>query len=134
MDHETCDPPKQLTATIPAHTRRSEPRVDGHLKLTFSGMSANLMVVESGVVTDLCLDGLGIHADGPVKAGMDLALFIECPDSEDHLCIPDAHVEWVNGSRLGVSIRRMKPDDVERLHHILALAHRQPVCLEDPAG
>jgi len=134
MEHEKCGSPKQLTATIPAHTRRRAPRVDGHLKITFSGMIAQLMVVESGVVTDLCQDGLGILADEPVTPGMDLALFIECPDSEDHLCIPDAHVEWVNGSRLGVSIRRMKPEDQERLHHILALAHRQPVCLEDSAG
>jgi hypothetical protein len=134
MEHENCDSPKQLTATISAQTRRREPRVDSQLKVTFSGMIAKLMVVENGVVTDLCQDGLGILADEPVTSGMDLALFIECPDSEDDLCIPDAHVEWVNGSRLGVSIRRMKPEDQERLQRILAQAHRQPICQEDPAG
>jgi hypothetical protein len=126
MEQQKGDLPNQLTATKSVRPRRRECRVNSHLNLTFSGMLAKLMFVERGVVTDMCQNGLGIHADGPVKAGMDLALFIECPDSEDYVCIPEARVTWANGDRFGVSIRMIKPDDQERLHKIFALARREP--------
>ena len=125
MEHQKGDLPNQLTATKSVRPRRRECRVKSHLNLTFSGMLAKLMFVESGVVTDMCQNGLGIHADGPVEAGTDLALFIKCPDSEDYVCIPEARVTWANGDRFGVSIRMMKPDDQERLRQIFALARHQ---------
>ncbi len=111
--------------TDSGNDRRRDLRRGGKISLTFSGMNGKEMVIDTGIVTDLCQDGLGILADRLVTSGMDLALLIECPDADDHLCIPDARVEWVNGSRLGVSTRRLKLQDQERLRHIFALASRQ---------
>lgn len=97
-----------------------------HLSLTFSGMDDKEMLIETGVVTDLCQDGIGIHAQRPLKPGMALALFIGCPDSEDHVCIPEAHVAWASGDRFGVSIRTMHPKDREKLHQMFVSAPCQP--------
>lgn len=95
------------------------------LSLTFSGMDAKEMLIETGVVTDLCQDGIGIHAKRPLKPGMELALLINCPDSDEHLCIPEARVAWASGDRFGVSIGAMKPEDRERLHQMFASARCQ---------
>lgn len=97
-----------------------------HLSLTFSGMDAKEMLIETGVVTDLCQDGLGIHAQRPLKPGIELALLIGCPDSNDHMCIPEARVAWASGDRFGVSIRMMKPEDRERLRQMFVSARCLP--------
>lgn len=125
MKHEGQTSLDTPVITDSPNDRRRNSRLGGHINLTFSGMDGKKMVIDTGVVTDLCQDGLGILADKPVTSGMDLALLIECPDSDDHLCIPDARVEWVNGSRLGLSTRCMKLEDQERLQHIFALTHRE---------
>lgn len=50
---------------------------------------------------------------------MELALFIELPDAEDHLCIPEARVSWVSGRRFGVALRTVKLEDQNRLRFFL---------------
>ena len=102
--------------------RRLDPRLSGQLHLTFSGMDANRMLMETGVVTNLSRDGIGVRSEQPLKSGMELAIFVHCPGSEDYVCIPEARVAWVNGDRFGVSIRMMTPDDQERLHQLFASA------------
>jgi len=97
-----------------------------HLNLTFSGMDGKEMLIETGVVTDLCQDGIGIHAQRPLKPDMALALFIGSPNSQDHVCIPDAHVAWVSGDHFGVSTRTMTPEDREKLRQMFVSARCQP--------
>jgi hypothetical protein len=106
--------------------RCQTPRYDGQLKFTFSGMDANGIVMDTGLVTDLCRDGIGACSEHSLTTGMDLALFIECPDSDDHLCVPEARVAWVSGNRFGLSIRTMKAEDLDRLHQVFFSPHQQP--------
>ena len=98
-----------------------------HLNLTFSGMDGNDMVIDTGTVTDLCQDGIGICTQRPLKPGMELALFVNSPDDEDHICIPEARVAWVSGDQFGVSLRTIKSDDHERLRLMFQSAGCQPL-------
>lgn len=118
--------PKQLIAMEPEGDKRRKPRLDGQLGLTLSGMDATDMFFETGTVTDLCPDGIGACTERSLKPGMELTLFIEHSDSEDHFCIPEAHVMWVRGNSFGLSIQIMKPEDQEKLHRIFLSAGRQP--------
>ncbi len=72
-----------------------------------------------GHVMDLSHEGIGIRGNRLLKAGMDLALFIELPDSEDHLCVPEARISWVQGQRFGVALRTLRLEDQNRLRFFL---------------
>ena len=53
-----------------------------------------------------------------VKPGMELALFLELPDSDSPLCIPQAIVSWVDGRRFGVELRDARGKDPEWLERL----------------
>ena len=118
--------PKQLTAMEPESDKRQKPRLDGQLGLTFSGMDAADMFFDTGMVTDLCQDGIGACSERSLKPGMELALFIEHSDSEDHFCIPEARVVWVSGNSFGLTIQIMKTEDRERLRRLFLSARQRP--------
>ena len=108
-----------LTKTESDANRRQSSRVTGAYGLTFSGVDGGRFMMGDGEVIDLSNEGIGILTDRPVRAGMDLALFIELPDSEDHLCIPEARVSWVKGHRFGVALRTLKREDQHRLRFFI---------------
>lgn len=116
---------EQLIAMETESNKRRKPRLDGQLGLTFSGMDATDMFFETGTVTDLCQDGIGACTERSLKPGMELALFIEHSDSEDHFCIPEARVVWVSGNSFGLSIQTMKTEDREKLHRLFLSAGRR---------
>lgn len=118
--------PEQLIPMVSEGDKRRKPRLDGQLGLTFSGMDATDMFLDSGVVTDLCHDGIGASTERSLKPGMELALFIEHSDSEDHFCVPEARVVWVRGNSFGISIQTMKTEDQERLHRIFQSTRQRP--------
>jgi hypothetical protein len=126
MNRTKGDGTELVLAAEPADNRRQTPRHDGRLNFTFSGMDAKGIVMDTGVVTDLCRDGIGASSEHSLKTGMDLTLFIECPDSEDDLCVPEARVAWVSGNRFGLAIRTMKTGDLDRLHQVFLSARQQP--------
>ena len=126
MKQMTYDPMEQLIAVEPDGDKRRKPRLDGQLGLTISGMDATDMFFETGTVTDLCQDGIGACTERSLKPGMELALFIEHSDSEDHFCIPEARVVWVSGNSFGLSIQTMKTEDREQLHRLFLSARQRP--------
>jgi hypothetical protein len=126
MKQMAYDSMEKLLAMEPEGDKRRKPRLDGHLNLTFSGMDATDMFFEAGTVTDLCQDGIGACTERSLKPGMELALFIEHSDSEDHFCIPEARVVWVSGNSFGLSIQIMKSEDRERLHRLFLSARQRP--------
>ncbi|MBH0178128.1 MAG: hypothetical protein HP491_09735 [Nitrospira sp.] len=126
MKQMTFDSMEQLRATEPEGDKRRSPRLDGQLGLTFSGMDATDMFFETGTVTDLCQNGIGACTERSLTPGMELALFIEHSDSEDHLCIPAARVMWVRGNSFGLSLQSMKTEDQENLHRLFLSAGQQP--------
>jgi len=117
---------EQLIAMETESNKRQKPRLNGQLGLTFSGMDATDMFFETGTVTDLCQDGIGACTARSLKPGMELALFIEHSDSEDHLCIPKARVMWVCGNNFGLSIQATNTEDQEQLHRLFLSAGQQP--------
>lgn len=110
--------PNDLKSTHSNVDRRQDPRVDGQFSLMFSGVDGRRFVLGDGEVLDLSAEGIGIRADRSVKHGMELALFIELSDSDDHLCIAEARVSWVNGHRFGVALRAVKLEDQNRLRFL----------------
>lgn len=114
-----------LTLVEADSNRRREPRVDGRCGLIFSGMDQGQIVMGDGGVLDLSQEGIGAHANQSLKPGMELALFLELPGSEDHLCIPEARVSWVRGHRFGVALRSLTLEDQNRLRFFLCTHQRQ---------
>jgi hypothetical protein len=69
-------------------------------------------------IIDLSRYGFGLQGARGLKPGMELALFLELPDMDDTLCIPQAYVSWINGRRFGVELRAARekvPAWLERL-------------------
>jgi len=123
MNHHTDHAgPITISRTSPAGNRRREPRLDGQLHLTFSGMDAAEIVMDTGTAFDFGQDGIGLQTERPLKLGMQLALIIECPGSEEDICISETHVEWVKAGRVGLSIRTMKSEDRHRLQRTFSSA------------
>jgi hypothetical protein len=87
-------------------------------------MDATQIVIDSGTIFDLCPGGIGLQTERPLKPGMELALIIECPDSDEEICIPEARVEWMKNDRFGLSIRTMKAEDRDRLHRAFSSTRR----------
>lgn len=119
-EHERTFIPAEL-----ASNRRRSPRLGGQFGLTFSGVDKGRMIMGDGRILNVSQKGIGVHGDRSLTSGMELALFIELPDSEDYLCIPEARVSWVKGRRFGVSLRTMKPDDHNRLRYFLQTHEQQ---------
>jgi hypothetical protein len=99
--------------------RRREVRVSAQLGLMFSGVVDGRLMMGDGHVIDLSRDGIGIRGDRVLRRGLELALFIELPDTEDHLCIPEARVSWVSGRRFGVALRTLRREGQNRLRFLL---------------
>lgn len=119
MELTTCDQMDSLQTAESTSNRRREPRVDGRFGLTFSGVDGGQIVMGDGLVMNLSHEGIGIRGNRLLKPGMELALFIELPDFDDHLCIPEARVSWVKGCRFGVALRTLKLEDQNRLRFFL---------------
>ena len=124
MEYEKHNSAEKFLATDTGSSQRQVPHVKNQLRLTFSGIDAAHLFVDSGVVIDVRQDGLGVSSERSLKLGMDLAVFIEYSDSEDCFCFPDARVTWVNGNHFGLSIQTMKTEDHDRLHRIFLSAQQ----------
>src|SRR5215212_7852743 len=81
MELMTSKQSSSLTKTESDANRRQSSRVAGAYGLTFSGVDGNRFMMGDGSVMDLSDEGIGVLSDRPVRAGMDLAILIELPDS-----------------------------------------------------
>lgn len=88
--------------------RRNEPRISGHFNVRYSGSDDHRIVIGHAKVVDLSRYGFGLKGGRSLKQGMELALFLELPDTEETLCIPQAHVSWIHGNRFGVELRTVR--------------------------
>lgn len=85
--------------------RRKDPRIGGHFKVRYSGSDENKIIMGHAVIVDLSRHGFGLQGARGLKPGMELALFLEFPDTGDTICIPQAYVSWIAGRRFGVELR-----------------------------
>ena len=99
--------------------RRKEPRISGQFKVRYSGTDEDRIVIGHAKVVDLSRYGFGLKGGRDLKQGMELALFLELPDTGETLCIPQAYVSWTSGRRFGVELR--------------AARHEEPLWLESLA-
>lgn len=76
----------------------------GLCALSYSGMDHGRIVLGDGVILVQSDHALAIEGDCPVKAGMELALMVALPASDDHLCFAGARVSWIQGSAFGVEL------------------------------
>jgi len=121
MKRLNLDSTELQVSTESRDDRRHEPRLAGQFNLMFSGVGSAQMMIGDGAVTNLSRKGIGVCGNRLVEPGMHLALFIELPDLEEHLCIPQAHVSWVEGRRFGVQFefQALKLEDQNRLRYFL---------------
>jgi hypothetical protein len=94
-----------------AQERRKEPRISGRFKVRYSGSEDNKIIMGHAIIVDLSRHGFGIEGARGLKQGMEVALFLELPDADDKLCIPQAYVSWIDGRRFGVEVRGAKDRD-----------------------
>lgn len=99
--------------------RRQSPRVSGPFSITFSGVDAGRFVIGEGQVLNLSAQGVGSRGNRLLRPGMELALFIELPDHDEHLCVPEGPVSWVDGHHFGVALRTLTREDRNRLRFLL---------------
>lgn len=99
--------------------RRRIVRVPAQFGLMYSGMDSGQMLIGDGMVTNLSEGGIGICGNRLVKPGMDLALFVDLPGSEDPVCISEGRVSWVAGRRFGVQLVTVQLDAHHQLRFFL---------------
>ncbi|SLM47880.1 protein of unknown function [Nitrospira japonica] len=91
-------------------TRRVTERVPSRFAVMYSGMQAGRMVMGDGLTANLSDGGVGICGDQGVTSGMELALFITVPGTDDPICLPQCRVSWVSGLRFGVELLSLSPE------------------------
>jgi len=99
--------------------RRCIARIATQCRLMYSGMGSGDMLIGDGVVTNLSENGIGIRGNRLVKPGMELALFVDLPGSEDPVCISEGRVSWVTGRRFGVKLINMTREACNQLRYFL---------------
>lgn len=105
-------------STASGSDRRREPRIGGNFKIRYSGSDGDNIIIGHGTITDLSRYGFGIQGNRRVTVGLELGLFLELPDLDSPLCIPQATVSWVDGRRFGVELRADRTKDPEWLEYL----------------
>lgn len=95
--------------------RRKEPRIGGQFRVRYSGSDADKIVMGHATIVDLSRNGFGLQGARGLKLGMELALFLELPDTKDTLCIPQVYVSWIDGRRCGVELRGVRVKELFEL-------------------
>ncbi len=99
--------------------RRDESRASASFGLMYSGLDDTEVLMGDGTVVDLSRGGLGIRGNHPVKAGMELTLFLYLPDRDDPLFVFEACVARTNGRQFGVQFKRLNLREGKRLQAFL---------------
>lgn len=76
----------------------------GFSTVSYSGMAGSRMVMGDGVILGLSDNAMKIAGDSRVKSGMELALMVAWPGSDDRLCFADTQVSWIQDSFFTVNL------------------------------
>ncbi len=88
--------------------QRRDPRIGARFKVRYSGTDDQKIVIGHATIVDLSRHGFGLAGSRGLKQGMELALFLELPESDHPLCIPQVRVLWINGNRCGMQLPPQK--------------------------
>jgi hypothetical protein len=114
-----CEVADNASTLIDQDDRRRIARVPTHFGLMYSGMDSGRMLIGDGMAMDLSEEGVGICGNRLVKAGMELAIFVDLPGIEEPVCLSEGRVLWVAGRRFGVQILTVKIDAQNQLRCFL---------------
>lgn len=68
-----------------------------NLQVCYSEMDNGQFALGDGTITTTSAHTMQIDGDYPVKPGIELALFLELPEAERPLCIPQVRALWLDG-------------------------------------
>lgn len=85
--------------------RWKESRIGGQFKVNNFGSDEDKILMGHATITDLSRYGLGLQVAQGHTPVMEPALFLDLPDTNDTLCIPEAYVPLIDGRRFAVELR-----------------------------
>jgi len=103
--------------------RRATPRFRVLFRSTFS---AGSQLEGEGTVMDLSLKGCKVHSTTRMHLDSSLELRIYVPGLDWPLMVDSAAVRWSEASAFGLSFRRVRDTEQERLRQVLAELREQP--------
>lgn len=89
------------------------------MAISYSGMDGSRCVLGDGVVTRLFNHTLSIQGDCPVTPGMELALMVAIPESDDYLCLVKTQVASSTWNIFEVDLRQVPEDTRAQLTCLL---------------
>ncbi len=94
-----------------------------NLGVCYSGMDNGRFVLGDGTIAATSAHTMQIDGDCPVKPGMELALMVAIPDSDDHLYLVGGQVSSSTSHSFEVDLRRVP--EATREHLATLMQHRQ---------
>lgn len=110
-------------STMIAHHETDAPQ---NLHVCYSGMDNGRFVLGDGTVTATSSHAMQIQGDCPVKPGMELALMVAIPNTEDHLCLVGGQVSSATWNCFEVDIRQTPEALRAQLELIEKNCHAEP--------
>jgi hypothetical protein len=115
MRDRICEVADNASTLINQDDRRRIVRVSTQFGLLYSGMDSGRMLIGDGMATNLSEEGVCIYGNRLVKPGMELALFVDLPGTEEPVCLSEGRVLWVAGRQFGVQLHTVKIDAQNQL-------------------
>jgi hypothetical protein len=69
----------------------------------------------TGTLCNVSLGGWRVSSEAHVKPGESVTFFATLPDQKQAVLVDQAKVCWSRGSEFGLAIRKITPEDAERL-------------------
>lgn len=110
----------QVVPTLMSVQQRRTNRIQEPCYLTYSGISADVIVVGEGTALDYSAEGFGIEGSRAVVPGALLTLCVCIPDGQEPLLVEEVRVAWVRGKRFGVSSVEIGHEERRRLSRYVA--------------
>lgn len=99
-------------STMIAHHETDAPQ---NLQVCYSGMDDGRFVLGDGTITATSAHTMQIQGDCPVNPGMELALMVAIPHSDDHLYLVGGQVSSSTIHSFGVDLRQVPEATREQL-------------------
>ena len=71
--------------------------------------------IGTGLICNVSLGGWAVRSNTPVKSGASVTLFATLPDHKQVILVDQAKVCWTTCHEFGLAIRKIAPQDAERL-------------------
>ncbi len=101
---------------------------DAHqnLQVCYSGMDNGRFVLGDGTIAATSAHTIQIHGDCPVNPGMELALMVAIPHSDDHLCLVGGQVSSATAHSFEVDLRQVPETTLVHLETLMQDCQEAP--------